>query len=84
MSFSFATCNRKSALGFIQKVYPSKKITDTKDSAGSLLDFVEKDIVRIQDPLMHGDNIEVIPGNKWVEDKVTREAVILACEVFHK
>lgn len=79
--FSFATCVRKTALGFIQRVYPSKTITDTPDSAGPLLDYVEKDIVRIQDPMMHGNNIQVIPGTNWVED--TREDIIKACRLFH-
>ena len=83
MSFSFATCNRRSALGFIQRVYPSQAITDTPDSAGPLLDFVEKDIVRIQDPMMHGNRIEVLPGSNYVEDSETRAAIVKACQQFH-
>lgn len=82
IGFSFATCERKRALGFIQKVYPSKEIADTPESAGPLLDFVEKDVVRIQDPYMHGNQIQVIPGNKWVEDKETRQEIVKACEAF--
>jgi len=82
MTFSFATCNRKMALEFIQKVYPSKVITDTPESAGILLNYVEKDIVRIQDPLMHGQNPQVIPATNWNESY--RTEVIAACEFFHK
>lgn len=84
MPFSAATCVRSSALGFLKKVYPSKGITDTKESAGPLLDFVEQDIVRIQDPLMHGDRIEVIPEKKWTEDPDMRWKIIKACELLHE
>jgi len=81
-SFEFATCVRDTALGFIQTVYPSKTITDTDDSAGPLLDFVEKDIVRIQDPMMHGNAISVSPGTNWVEDADKRAEIVKACKIF--
>ncbi len=80
---TFATCVRGTALGFIQKVYPSQEITDTPESAGPLLDFVEKDIVRIQDPMMHGDNIQVIQGTNWSDDTNKKE-IIAACEILTK
>lgn len=83
MGIYFATCERKRALEFIKKVYPGRTITDTPDSAGQLLDFVEKDIVRIQDPMMHGNKIEVIPGKNWNEDPETRKKIVSACEIFH-
>jgi len=35
MNIEFATCERNRALEFIQKVYPSKVITDTPDCAAS-------------------------------------------------
>lgn len=83
MNIEFATCERHRALGFIQQVYPSKKITDTPDSAGPLLDLVEKDIVRIQDPMMYGNQISVSPNaSNWKEEY--REQVIAACNIFHK
>ena len=82
MDIEFATCDRKRALEFIQKVYPGKVITDTQDSAGPLLDFVEKDIVRIQDPRMYGSRIQVSPGKKWVEDGETKEKIVNACGLF--
>lgn len=81
MILQFATCERKRALDYIQQVYPSKKIEDTPESAGALLDFVEQDVVRIQDPTMYGKNIQVVPGNNWNEDK--RGAVVSACSVFN-
>jgi hypothetical protein len=74
MEIQFATCERWRALGFIKKVYPSRTIEDTPECAGPLLDLVEKDIVRIQDPMMYGTRIEVVPGKKW--DDNMREEVI--------
>ena len=81
MNIEFATCERQRALGFIQRVYPSNIITDTPESAGPLLDLVEKDIVRIQDPTMYGNRIEVSPNaSNWSEEY--REQVIAACKLF--
>lgn len=81
MNIEFATCERVRALEFIQRVYPSKKITDTPDCAGPLLDLVEKDIVRIQDPTMYGNRIGVSPNaDKW-EEKY-RDEVVAACKLF--
>lgn len=82
MNIQFATCCRKSALEYIQKVYPSREITDTPDSAGLLLDFVEKDIVRIQDPRMYGPQISVIPATNW--DEKYKDDIFQACMKFHK
>ena len=33
MSFQFATCDRRMALGFLVKLYPSHTVTDTEDCA---------------------------------------------------
>ena len=81
MNIEFATCDRKRALEFIQRVYPSRVITDTPDSAGPLLDLVEQDIVRIQDPGVYGGRIEVNPNAKNWQEKY-REDVIAACMLF--
>lgn len=77
MSFMFATCSRSTALGFIQQLYPARDITDTEDSAGPLLNYVEQDIVRIPDPNMHGPTVEVIPSTNWNESH--RALVVAAC-----
>lgn len=53
MNIRFETCDRKNALIFLKKFYPSYKIEDTDDSAKKVLDFVEKDIIRIPDPSFH-------------------------------
>ena len=82
MGVQFATCERRRALEFIQRVYPSKEITDTDDSAKQLLDFVEKDLVRIQDPMMYGNRIQVVPGKNWIESEDIRGDIISACKVF--
>ena len=63
--FNFATCDRKRALGFLRAVYPSIVIEDTAEDAGPMLDLVEADVIRIQDPLMHGPSIQVTQGAKW-------------------
>lgn len=80
MGFEFATCNRNRALEFIQYIYPEKGITDTPESAGPLLDFVEQDIVRVQDPAMHGSTINISPATNW--DEKYRDAVVNACRLF--
>lgn len=77
----FATCERSRALQFIQQVYPNKSITDTPDCAGPLLDLVEKDIVRVQDPMMYGSRIAITPNaTNW--DESYRDQVIAACALF--
>ena len=63
MKIQFATCIRSKALEYIRKVCPSK-IIDEKDLK-DFLDFVEKDVVRVQDPLMYGKMIGIIPGKNW-------------------
>lgn len=73
MSFQFATCNRRSALEFLRKLYPSYEISDTKDSAGDLLDFVGKDIIRITDPDFHTG--QIVPSKNW-DDKLTDDIEI--------
>ena len=81
MTIKFATCERNRALEYIQRVYPSKVITDAPASAGPLLDFVEKDIVRIQDPTMYGNTIQVVPTDaNW--DEKYRVDVAAACRLF--
>lgn len=76
----FTTCNRKSALEYIQKIYPSHRIEDSPESAGPILDLVEKDIVRIQDLMMYGSQIQIIPGTNWVEDESERSKVVDICQ----
>lgn len=81
MNIEFATCDRRRALEFLQRVYPTRSITDTPDCAGPLLDFVERDIVRIQDPAMYGNTIEVSRNaNNW-DEKYLPE-VIAACNLL--
>ena len=67
MNIQFATCERHRALEYLQKVLPSKDIKDTPESVEKLLDLVEKDIIRIQDPMMYGNRIGIVLGNKYEE-----------------
>ena len=64
MFVSFATCNRREALSFLQKACPADGIEDTANSASPVLDLVEKDILRVQDPMMHGSRIAIIAGKQ--------------------
>ena len=80
VNIEFATCERKRALEFIQQVYPSRTITDTPECAGPLLDFVERDIVRVQDPMMYGNRIQVSPATNW--DEKHRDEIVSACRLF--
>lgn len=81
MLIEFATCERSRALGFLQRVYPKATITDSKESAGPLLDLVEADVVRIQDPTMYGNQIAVRPGKNWDEGR--RAECFLVANAFH-
>lgn len=56
------------------------KVTQARQET-LMLDFVERDVVRVQDPMMHGRTPQVIPGTHW--DEQYREAVISACLLFH-
>ena len=79
MILHFATSDRQNALRFIQKTSSQgDKVTDTPGSAKELLDFVAKDIVRVQDPSMHGPRIAIIPGTYW--DESLRDEVVAACK----
>lgn len=80
--FQFATCERDRALGFLQKLYPSKTVTDTEASAKAVLDLVEKDVFRIPDPMMHGSNVTIYPSKNWDESK--REEYVAVLSRFHE
>lgn len=78
----FATCERNRALGFLQKLYPSRTVTDTPESAKAVLDLVAADIFRIPDPSMHGSRVAVFPGDNW--DELKREEYTKVLKDFHK
>lgn len=56
MIFQFATCNRKTALEFLRKFYPSRTLED-EGKTKAVLDLVEADIIRIPDPEYHNGKI---------------------------
>ena len=83
MNTEFAACDRRRALEFIKLAYPSKEITDTQESAGQLLDFVEKGIVRVTNPFVHaGDFFEVRTGENWVESREIRGQIKDSLRLF--
>ena len=61
MDIEFATCVRNKALEYIQKALPSVEENDIV----LLLDLIEKDILRVQDPHMYGSRIGIVPGQKY-------------------
>lgn len=81
MNLYFATCERGRALRFLQDLYPTANIEDS-GTTKQLLDFVERDVVRIPDPAMHGKRVAIIPGNNW--DGKLREDVVSVCSAFHE
>ena len=78
---NFATCVRGTALEFVRKVLPSMDIEDTPESAGPFLDFVERDIVRVQDPMMYGNTIAITPSKNW--DELHREPLMKASAILN-
>lgn len=52
----FATCERRRALSFIQKLYPGREVKD-EGAVSNVLDFVEADMIRIGDPEFHGGQV---------------------------
>lgn len=80
MSFHFATCDRRKALEFLQQLYPNSQVSDTEGSAAELLNWVEKDIVRVQDPSCHNP-ASIIPATNW--DEAHRAEVFLVARRFH-
>ena len=81
MSIVFATCERRRALSFLGELYPSQKLKDT-GATSRLLDIVEKDIIRIPDPMMHGKRVSPVRGDKWDESQL--EMVTNICQEFHE
>jgi len=63
MTFSFATCNRSFALDFLKRMYPEREGRDVP-FVHDLLDYVEKDVIRIQDPMMHSSP-QIIAWKNW-------------------
>lgn len=78
MGFAFATCERHRALGFLKKMYPSAEVTDTEESAGPLLEHVEKDVIRVGDPEFHGGAIFPSKGSS---DEIS--AAMAEAQKFH-
>ena len=75
MSFAFATCDRRNALRFLQKLHPSTPLADTPERAGDLLDIIEADEIRVCDPDYHGG--QMIQGKNWRDDTMQRATAAL-------
>lgn len=82
MNIEFATCERHRALEYMKRVYPSRTISDTPESAKPILDLIDQDILRLQDPMMYGGRIALVPGTNW--DEARREEIAAIASQFHK
>lgn len=78
----FETCERKRALQFLKKLYPSSVIEDTENSAKAVLDMVEKDHFRIPDPDMHGGRVEIFPSTNFKKEDEGKYIKVLS--TFHE
>jgi hypothetical protein len=65
VNVQFATCDVTRAAEYVRRVYPDRKIPDAV--LAPLLDLVGRDILRVQDPMMYGNRIAVVPGKKYHE-----------------
>ena len=81
MAFMFATCCTKMAEEFIQRVYPNAKVNPETPAMKAVLDLVGADIIRIQDPMMHGTAPQVVAGTHWDESR--RDEIAAACKAMH-
>ena len=75
MTFAFATCDRKRALEFLQKLYPSRVVADTEESVKDLLDIIAADEMRVCDPEFHGG--QMIYGRNQKTDTAERARAAL-------
>ncbi len=76
---SFATCHRRRALSFLEQAYPGVSLHDQGPTA-RLLDLVEADVIRVQDPVYHMPS-QIIPGANWIESR--REEAAAIAQAFH-
>lgn len=81
---NFASCQwNPYAKSFLQKMYPSKPVND--DEIPKLIDLINKDVLRIQDPEYHKP-CQIIAGNKYQgeeHDSLIAEAIAELKRVFH-
>lgn len=75
MTFAFATCERRRALEFLQKLYPSTEVSDTDESVKDLLDIIEADEIRVCDPDFHRG--QIIQSTNWKDDTAERTKAAL-------
>ncbi len=72
----FATCDRKTAMQFLERGYPTRNINFNNESISAMLDLIENDVMRVQDPQMHGSP-NLISGQKY--SSMSRDAILAIC-----
>lgn len=80
-SFCFATCDRGRALGFLRKLYPNSTVND-EGPTKALLDLVEADVLRIDDPDCH-EPAQVRLGRQFQASGRTQAEMIDVSQAFH-
>lgn len=63
----FSTCVPSAALARLQKVEPESGFT--AENIPLLLALVGDDVLRVQDPMMYGSQIGIMPGNNYDADR---------------
>jgi len=80
MALSFATCERTRAFQFLEEFYPKRDISSEAPEVIAVLDWVEKDVIRIPDPAFHPGG-GIVTGKNYQNEQ--RDEVMKALEAFH-
>lgn len=75
----YSTCNRGVAMEFLVKIYPGTVIEDVGKTR-ALLDLVEADKVRIQNPAIYGRFSEIVQGANYSQRE--KQEIERVCEDF--
>lgn len=74
MAFQFASCQWEPyAKSFLQKMYPSKSIDE--DKIPLLVGLIKRDVLRVQDPMMH-QPCQIVAGENYLSGKDEVDAAI--------
>lgn len=78
MNIDFSTNDQVTALSYLKRVY-KKEVTE--DSSKDILSLVTDGLIRIQDPIMYGNKIRVVPAKEVTKEQ--REKISSICIKFH-
>lgn len=83
--FSFASCDEHRVYCFLRLLYPHNQDKITKENVivEEFLNLIKKDIIRLQDPAMHGNRCVVLPGSNWEKKCITEDKMVEICSNLH-